>query len=71
VYLLTATQANRPGAAMPPSMIAGGTTAAVTVSQARQAYCGRMWRCTKKRAGSTSSCSLMSEGGFLGRSWSF
>jgi hypothetical protein len=36
------TQARRPVAAMPPSITAGGIGAAVTVSQARQAYCGRM-----------------------------
>lgn len=58
--LLAGTQASRPGAARPPSATAGGIGAPVTVSQARQAYCDRMWRCTKKRAGSTSSCSLTS-----------
>ena len=41
-------------------MTAGGTGAAVTVSHARQAYWGRIWRCTKNWAGSTSSCSLIS-----------
>ena len=54
------TQTYKPTAARPPSITAGGIGAADTVSQARQAYCGRMCRCTKKRAGSTSSCSLMS-----------
>ena len=38
------TQTYKPTAAMPPSTTAGGIGAAVTVSQWRQAYCGRMWR---------------------------
>jgi len=53
--LLTITQVSNPGAAMPPSMTAAGIGVAVMVSQDLQAYCGRMWRCTKKRAGSTAS----------------
>jgi hypothetical protein len=36
------TQTYKPTAAMPPSITAGGIGAAETVSQARQAYCGRM-----------------------------
>jgi hypothetical protein len=50
--------ASRPGAAMPRSMIAGATGTAVTVSQARQAYCGWMSRRTKNSAGLQSSFSL-------------
>jgi hypothetical protein len=45
---------------MPPSITADGIGAAVMLSHGRQAYCGRMWRCTKNLAGVTSSCSLMS-----------
>jgi|GEM_PF-3895300 len=39
---------------------AGGIAAAVMVSRWRQAYCGRMCRCTKNLAGSTSNCSVTS-----------
>ena len=35
-------QVNKPTAAMPPSITAGGIGAAVMVSHLRQAYCGRM-----------------------------
>jgi hypothetical protein len=52
--------ANKPMAAIPMSIMAGCTACAVTASQRRQAYWGRMWRWTKNRVGFMSRCSVMS-----------
>jgi len=44
MYLPMIRQTYKPIAALPPSITAGGMGAADTVSQVRQAYCGRMGR---------------------------